>query len=327
MYNVGLIGAEGHEKYTLVPMENRSNTRLVAVGKDQGMSIDVYKNFSPFTSQTRVYEDYHDMLQEEDLDIVSVYSIHGTRCEAILYSAAAGCHIYTEKPLSMTLEQLARVKEAIHKAGVALTMMLNMRFGGVYRRVRDIVQSGDIGEVTQCSSQKSYKVGSRAEWSRNRTTFAGTIPYIACHALDLIRWCSGLELVKGSAFHNNVGNPYLKDMENTASILALMENGATLTTRMDYCRPGNASSWGDDRLRIVGTKGVVEVMFGKVYLLTEKKTRHEVDPMDNISQFENFIAHIEGKEDLVIPAEDCYRITEIVLKLRNAADQQTMVDL
>ena len=46
-----------------------------------------------------------------------------------------------------------------------------------------------------------------------------------------------------------------------------------------------------------------------------------------LCQFSNFIAAIEGREELAVPEEDCYRITEVVLKLRDAADTFTLADL
>lgn len=327
IYRVVLIGNEGHLKYTLDPLAEMKNVKLSAYCDPSPQGGKKVKDFDAYTEDTKEYTDYRKMLEELAPDIAAIYTIHSQTAQTIVDAAQAGCHIYSEKPPATTLEDLERIRKAVTQAEVNFTLMLNMRFLGTYRTIHEIVKSGEIGEVTQCTAQKSYKVGSRPEWSRQRGTYAGTIPYIACHALDLIRWCSGLEFVKGTAFHNNVGNPYLKEMENTASILILADNGATITTRLDYCRPGIASSWGDDRLRIAGTKGVVEALHDKVWLLTNEKKFHEVDPLPSRSQFKNLIETLHGREELILSAEDCFRITEVVLKLRNAADTQSMVDL
>ncbi len=202
--------------------------------------------------------------------------------------------------------------------------MLSMRFEGIYRKAREIVSQGGIGEIVIAASQKSYKLGNRPEWMKNRGTYAGTIPYIGCHSLDLMRWITELEFIQGAAFQNTVGFPDLGCMENSASMILLASNGATISARLDYCRPWNVTGWGDDRLRIAGLEGILEILNNKITLMTNRKDIVEIPPSESISQFENFMAAIEGREYLLIPANDCYRITEVVLKLRDAADAGVM---
>ncbi len=328
-YRVGMIGtAARHWGYLLGPVQSMENASLVAVSNtDDGGLASLRKN-KAFTDETKVYSDHREMLEKESLDIVGVWDTNVRHPDCIAASARAGVHIFTEKPVAVSLAGLERAKKAVEKGKVHLTMALNMRTEGKYRKVRELIRSGVIGEVTQCSCQKSYKVGNRPLWEQKRESLGGTIPYIACHGLDLLRWCSGLEFVKGAAFHNNLGNPGMGEMENTAGLICLADNGATVITRLDYCRPNTAPSWGDDRIRFAGTKGVVEIIDGKITLITREKKPHIVEPLKNpVSLFGSLIDVIEGRGKSILPAEDCFRITEIVLKLRNAADTQSMTAL
>ena len=326
-YRLGMIGLEGHTNYTVKPLPKLPNVRLAAIAVSEEEQARIQKKFDQLPKDIKIYRDHREMLEKESLDIASVYTPHGLTANRIIDCAEAGAHIFTEKPLSTTLEDLARVKDAVTRADAVMTMMLNMRGYGIYRKVHEIVHGGVIGEVTQCTVQKSYKLGGRPEWVRSRDTYAGTIPYIGCHAIDLIRWCSGLQFVKGAAFHNNIGRPEIGGMENSASVILLAKNGATVSVRLDYCRPDTAPTWGNDRLRIAGTEGIVEVLHEKITLMTSGKPPFEVPPANDVTQLENLIAAIEGREPLLVPTEDCYRICEIILKLRNAADAQTMVEL
>ncbi len=328
IYRLGMIGLWDHTGYTLGPLAQLPNVKLTACACTEQKLIDGHRREYPFFNDSvKFYNDFHEMLAREELDIVAVYTTHGQRTEALLAAARAKAHIYSEKPLTTHLQDLEQVKQAVKSAGVRLSMMLSMRFEGIYRKVHELIHAGVIGEVTQASSQKSYKLADRPEWVKNRGTFAGTIPYIACHSLDLIRWCSGMEFVKGAAFHNNVGRPDIGLMENTAGMILLARNGASVTARLDYCRPEIAPTWGDDRLRFAGVEGVVEVLQGKLTLITQKQAMQEIPPAPPLSQFSNFIAAIEGREELAVPEEDCYRITEVVLKLRGAADTRTLTEL
>lgn len=327
VYRVGMIGMESHTGFTLNALPQMKNAKLTAVTLMNDTQRNKWRRSSSYSPFVNEYKDYNRMLDTENLDIICVYTPNNLIAECVIAAAAYGAHIYTEKPLAITLDDLAAARAAIEKAGVTMTMMLSMRQDGEYQKVHEVVQHGMIGEITQCSAQKSYRVGSRPDWQRKRESLGGIIPFIGCHALDLLRWTSGLEFIKGAAFHNNVGNPYLKEMENSASMVLLANNGATVSARLDYCRPETASSHGDDRIRLTGTEGVIEVMHGVIRVITSRDEEYVLPHAKSVMQFVNMVEAIEGREELLVPAEDAYRITEIVLKLRNAADQHEMVDL
>src|SRR5262249_44424100 len=142
--------------------------------------------------------------------------------------------------------------------GVHLTMLLPMRFSAPYLALRQIVDSGQIGEVAQIDAQKSYKLGERSAWMLQRSTYGGTIPYIGVHMVDLMRWISGREFVGRVAFQSHIGYPGYGQMENTTGSLFRLDNGGVAVLHMDYLRPDAAPTHGDDRLRLAGTTGVAE---------------------------------------------------------------------
>ena len=137
-------------------------------------------------------------------------------------------------------------------------MLLTMRFEPPYAAMRQLVAAGRIGEVAQMAAQKSYKLGERPEWMRHRATFGGTIPYIGIHMVDLMRFIGGRELVEAVSFEARVGFPEMGDLENTTATLFRLDNGGMASLHMDYLRPEAAPTHGDDRLRLAGTRGVLE---------------------------------------------------------------------
>ena len=100
IYRVGMIGWEDHINYTLDAIAEMKNVRLAAVARSGQGSVDRVKSYSAFTAETKIYDDYREMLKKEALDIVAVYTPHGTRAQAIIDSAKSGCHIYSEKPMT-----------------------------------------------------------------------------------------------------------------------------------------------------------------------------------------------------------------------------------
>ncbi len=116
-------------------------------------------------------------------------------------------------------------------------MLLTMRHEPKYVTMRKLVRDGAVGQVCQIASQKSYRFETRPDWQKSRQRLGGTIPFIGIHAVDLIRWISGLDFTHVAAFHGNNGTPEFKETEDQASILLRCTNGASATARLDYLRP------------------------------------------------------------------------------------------
>ena len=221
------------------------------------------------------------------------------------------------------------MREAVAAAGVRLSMLMTMRFEPAYKKAHDLIRGGAVGEVILATSQKSYKLGDRPQWMRDRATFGGVIPFVGIHAIDLIGWTTGCEFVEVAAWHGNVAHPDIRDMEDNASVLLRMANGGTATARIDYLRPPTAPTHGDDRLRVAGSEGVIEVLGDdhRLTLITHDQGPRLLDPAPADQFFVEFVGSLRGECEHRVSAEDAFRLTEICLRAREAADEGRMVSL
>jgi len=323
---LAIIGLEGHTSEILGPLNRLPDVQLVAVYDRDAHRMEEVLH-SKHGAGARMYGNWHDLLDGEKLDLVGICGPNGERAEIILACAKRKLNIVAEKPLAITGPDLDRIKKAVADSGIRLTMLISMRFEGVYRALHQIVQAGDIGEVAQISAQKSYKLGERPEWMRDRSTFGGTIPYIAVHMVDLMRWTSGRELVETMSFEGRVGFSQLRDMENTTATIFRLDNGGTADLHMDYLRPDTAPTWGDDRLRLAGTRGVAEYQAATgVTLVTDKHPpRQLTDLPPNGSLFLDFLSSAYLGQTTVLDLQDIYRVNEIVLAARDAGDRHEIL--
>ena len=274
------------------------------------------------------YKDYRELLKTEKLDAVCICDQNWRRAESVIACLEKGLPTAAEKPMALSIADMRKVREVAQKTKTPLTMLLPMRFAPEYLAMKRIVDRGEIGEAVQLSGQKSYQLGERPDWMMSRERFGGTIPYIACHTVDLLRFVSGRDMVATAAFHANVGFPHVKQMENTAAICYQLDNGGTADVRLDYLRPEAGSSHGDDRLRIAGTDGVVEYLGGKVTLMTDAKPLHEVtDRPEAPPLFADFLNHVFNKTTPMLTQDELFRVTEIVLRSREAADGGRVVKI
>jgi len=325
---VGFIDFRGHAGSILQSPTDTGRLAAVACA-DEPRREAFARSFPAVGPETNFYADYRDMLAKEDLEIVGILGHDGERLEQITECASAKVNLIAEKPLVRTLEELPRAREAIEKSGVLMSMLLTMRMDSRFLCLREAVARGDVGVPIQVSSQKSYRLGQRDPWQQSRETFSGIIPFVGIHSLALMRWAGGIELTEVAAFHANVRHPELGDFEDTACVLVRLANGGTGTTRLDYLRPAAAPTHGDDRVRIAGDQGVIEVggPEADVTLITAEEGPRALPRPAGISLFDSFCRALDGEGDPLVPPEDAYRMTEIALKARLAADERRIVSL
>lgn len=331
LLRVGLIGREGHPNILLRSIPKLSDVQWTAYAKGAPGedSAWVHKQF-PGSSQTRVYENYHDMLEKEPLDVVGVCLPFFENAEASIQSARRGIHVLSEKPAATTLPDLARLEQEIHRSGVRYSLMLEMRAMPIFQAARQAVQQGAIGEPILLSGQKSYKYGSERPWYyKERKTYGGTIPWVGIHALDYMRWVSGQEYAQVAAFEGNKAHPQTPGCEDHVGLLFRLTNGGTATCHLDFLRPEGAPTHGDDRLRIAGSEGMLEAndMDNRVNLISNKGNVAELPLPPPVDFFGTFIAGLRGEGEPLVSTQDAFAITRICLRARDAADTGTWVKL
>ena len=321
---VGLIGLEGHFAEAVRVAEENPRVRITAVEISTEREEQRGGRLEALAGAAR-YKDYREMLAKEDLVAVCICDQNHRRAESVIACLEAGLPTAAEKPLALEMEDLEQVRAVLDKTRTPLTMLLPMRFDPPYAAMQRIVAAGAIGEPIQLSGQKSYQLGERPDWMKKRATFGGTIPYIGCHVVDLLRFISGRDMVETSAFHARVGFESYGEMENTAVIAYRLDNGGTADVRLDYLRPEAAGSHGDDRIRVAGSDGVVEYQGGRVTLVTDGKAPHEVTDFPRPpSLFANFLDHVFNGAAPLLTVADVFRVTEIVLRSREAADSHSV---
>jgi predicted dehydrogenase len=325
---VAIIGLEGHYSEILDEAKTSPMIRITAVA-EENPDLLRRETSDALLAKAKSYSDYRKLLDREQLDVVAICGENAVRAGIVLECAERKLAVVAEKPLAITLEDLSRIRAEVEKARIPLTLLLSMRFEPAYQKMRSIVKEGEIGEVVTVAAQKSYKLGDRPEWMKSRASFGGIIPYIGIHMIDLMRWTSGRDFVEAAAFQSNVGAPQIREMENNAAMIFRLDNHGTGSLRMDYLRPETAPTHGDDRLRIAGTRGVVEFQEGRgVTLVSATRKVTQITDLPPVKRFfADFLDSLYGGGKPPISLEDVFRVSEIVLKVRAAAETSTLVKL
>lgn len=333
---VGIIGLDGHPMQIWNGIPQLENVQLVAIAcPNKGAVAEVLK--TPVAAKASAYADWREMLDREKPDVVGVCGVPGERPEVLIELAKRNIHIVSEKPLATTFDGLHRVRDAVGRSESHLSMLLTMRFEAPYLAMRDAIRSGAIGKVVVADAQKSYKLETnRPDWQKRRAKCGGIIPFIGCHALDLVRWTTGEEFTRVAGFTSKAGlGPDWHEFEDNASLALKLSGGGSAAVYLDFLRPMTSASHGDDRLRVVGTEGIIEatnsdpVKTGtKIVTLVTKSKPPEKLPLSKPGQlFVDFVTALRTGTPPRITAQDALAITELCLHARHAADTGAVINL
>jgi predicted dehydrogenase len=270
------------------------------------------------------------MYAQEPLDLVGICLPLFQNAQAAMAALEKGIHVLQEKPAALTLEELDKL-EGIFKAGkIRHSLLLNMRTMPTFQAAHRLVREGWIGEPVLISGQKSYRFGSSRPWYyKERRTYGGTIPWIGIHSIDLMRWISGLEIAAVAATQGNKAHPGYPGCEDHVAMLFRLKNGGTGFCNLDYLRPDSAPTHGDDRIRMAGSEGVLEVIEnqGKVVLYSKKGALSEIALPPAQDMFVDFAAALRGEKEQMVPAIDGFSVSRICLKAREAADNGKWMEI
>jgi predicted dehydrogenase len=324
---LGVIGYDGHLADILGQLPEFPDVELVAVAdaeSDPRATQSALKN--PFVARAKRYADYGEMLDRERLDCVGICNHNGGRAAAILACASRNVDFIAEKPYATTRRDFDAVVAAVAKNRVHAGMLLPMRFEPPYLAMKQVVDSGEIGEVGQIDAQKSYQVDVRPEWQKHAHTYGSTILWIGIHMIDLMTFTSGRSFTQVASFQGHVGYPELGDMQNATASIFRLDNGGTGTLRMDYFRPQVLTGHGDDRLRLAGTKGVVEYREDSgvtVLAASGKRTLDKLPPRGAV--FADFLLSSYAGAKPALPWRDIVAANERAPAAHEASEKKTIV--
>ena len=328
---LAVVGAHGH--FSIRPgVGAETNSRFVAVAAD-GTDEEARKLLQiECVKGARYFEDFARMMDEAKPDVVCVETQPARSGPVIIAALERGIHVVSDKPIANSDVELARMRTlAAANRNLRLLTEFTIRIQPPWMAMRNAVRSGKIGEPALIQGQKSYRFGdSRPDYYKTRAGFPGTIMYSGSHIIDLAWWVTGLKFaVVQGGLSGNIAKRDYGEFDDHAAVLFRLSNGGAAVMHMDYLRPKAAPTHGDDRMRIAGSKGVVEVRDERCVLMTEDEPPHEIGggPHDSKVAALEMVETIRGRGRGVFSTADSLYIAEVLLRAREAADTGRTVQI
>jgi len=167
-----------------------------------------------------------------------------------LTALAHGAHVLGEKPLADSIEHAQEMIAAAKSAGLIFAVIQNRRYMPIIRQYRDLVQSGEIGELTTLNSD--FYIGVHFGGFRDRMEHVLLLD-MAIHSFDQARLISGLDPLSVYCKEWNPNGSWY-DHDASAICVFTMERGVVYTYRGSWCSEGMNTSWECD-WRAIGSRG------------------------------------------------------------------------
>lgn len=203
------------------------------------------------------FTSFDDMLEQPDIDVVSVLTPSGTHAELAIKAARSGRHVVVEKPMALTLEDADRMNASADENGVRLFVVKQNRFNVPVVKAREALDAGRLGQlvlgtvrVRWCRDQAYYDNDSwRGTWAQD----GGVIANQASHHVDMLGWFMGpVESVHARSLRALVDI----EAEDTAVATLKFRSGALgIVEATNATRPKDL----EGSLSVLGSGGTIEI--------------------------------------------------------------------
>jgi UDP-N-acetyl-2-amino-2-deoxyglucuronate dehydrogenase len=295
----------------------------------------------------KAFDNYEDMLESDQVDIVTIATPSGFHMEPTVDAAKAGKHVICEKPLDITLERIDVMTEAHEKSGTRLGGIFPYRFNDMMVPLREAINSGRFGVITYASiyvpwwrTDEYYKDSWHGTWKLDG---GGALMNQSIHMVDML--CDVMPPIESlQAFTAKLGHPQIETEDTAVAVLRYTTGalGVIYGTTASY--PGQFR-----RFEITGTKGTVINVENSITLwqfADEKPEDEEIrkkfgeieggggvaDPAaisyeNHTRNFKAFLDALESGEDFWIDGREARKAVEVILAIYKSAKEQKPVKL
>ena len=248
---VGIQGEQHVKAYKLHP-----NVNLVAVCD---LNINRAKAIAEKYGIGKVYRDYNEMFEKEDLDLVSIVTPDFLHRDPVVTAAENHVNIIVEKPFATTLSDADIMVKSVEKNGVKLYPNFSNRWNPPFSISKDIVDRGELGEIVYGYIRLSdtiYVPTKMLSWAaKSNVAF-----FLMSHTADLMRWFFNDEVIEVNAFmekkvliKNGIDTP-----DYFIAVLNFSKGGRALL-ESSWILPETFPSIVDFKMELIGEKAVINI--------------------------------------------------------------------
>lgn len=309
---LGFVGAGNYASRVLIPAFKAAGAQLHTISTSGGINSVIHGEKSGFAIAST---DTQALLENSQINTVVIVTQHNSHAYFTEQALKHGKHVFVEKPLAITKEDLAKVEAAYRQTEGKQLLMLgfNRRFSPQVQKMKSLLNA--VKEPK--SFIMTMNAGAIAEdhWTQDNALGGGRIIGEACHFVDLMRYLAGSEIVSVQA--RRMGdNPHQAITEDKAAIILGFADGSFGT--IHYFANG-ASSFPKERIEVFTAGRVLQLDnflklkgfgwpgFSKMNLWRQDKGQ--------VACCQAFLAAINEGKNCPIPADEVFEVARVSIEI------------
>ena len=262
---LGFFGEKHAEVAAALPQ-----MKLVAVcGRQQERREEIKQK----CGARKAYEDYRELLADEEVQAVSVVTHVEDHLEPTLAALAAEKHVLLEKPMANNVADCDRMIAAARQAKRTLMVGHICRFNPRYAIARERIAAGELGEIASMYARRNIPA-QRSETVLNKI---GPLLGDAIHDIDLMLWMSGAKVQSVHAMTHAVRGLRYPDI---GWAMLRFDNGTIGVTETVWMLPDGTPFRIHEQMEMIGTRGSLYIHGGDMNLVVQ--TAQQIDCPDTL---------------------------------------------
>jgi glucose-fructose oxidoreductase len=360
-YRLGVIGfAHGHVRGLIDRFDELPNVEWVAcadtVPEVEPLSAKPttrganLKQAQEKTGIPKTYDDYHEMLDTEEFDIIIFCPENAKHAEVAEAVAAHGIHMVTEKPMADTLSNALRMARAAKANDVELMVNWPTTWNPAVRTMKELIDAGTIGDVWQIKYRNGGSLGAlgynkgedaltdqekASEWWYQTAPGGGAMLDYCCYGSCLSRWYIGEPAVAAWGMRANVSKHFSEADDNGIIAVRFPQAMALLEGSWSTVHRGVRNgpiAYGTEGTLVADRQGGIRVYTSRNYDVEAYDDYVEPAPLPEgrATPAEAFVHHLETGEPLHPTLEMMFNLDAMAILdagIRSAASgKQEMVE-
>lgn len=232
-------------------VKNFANVEVKAVAD---IYADNVKEWAAGLGIQHIYSDYKQIIEDQEIDAVIICSSTDTHSQITIEAAQAGKHIFCEKPIDYDIERIRQALNAVEQAGVKFQVGFNRRFDHNFKKVRELILNGSIGEVQIVKVISRDPAPPPAEYVK---VSGGMFLDMTIHDFDMVRYLTGSEVTEVYANAAVLVDKAIGEAGDVDTALISLKFASGAIGMIDNSR--QAVYGYDQRVEILGSKGGITV--------------------------------------------------------------------
>tara|TARA_R110002050_G_scaffold86307_2_gene183543 strand:+ start:295 stop:1488 length:1194 start_codon:yes stop_codon:yes gene_type:complete len=283
---VGLIGCGSRGRGLASLMRNLPMVSLVACCDTIKENLD--KGLTQADNGAKGYKDYRELLDQANVEAVIIATPLYLHFPMAMDAIDAGKHIYVEKTITYSIEEAEKLAQKVNGTSTVLQVGHQYRYYELYHKVKEIIDQGWCGQVTQFECQyhsnQSWRrpvndpaLEKHINWRMYKEFSGGLMTELCAHQIDIVNWFVGSSPEKVTG----IGSlDFWKDgRENFDHVRATYYYPQGIMSSVSSVLTNAYKGYS---INILGTEGTIEIMRDKAFIYAEPK-KMELGTVDGVS--------------------------------------------